>query len=199
VAGHTGAVDDAGESLAGDFDAQCRQTFRNIEKTLVEAGARLSDIVTMTVLLIDTRYTTRISEVRTEIGKDFPASTAITVAGLAQPEMMIEVRCVASSLGSAAAVELRACEPRQEQRRGDIRWRIAGPILDGTSDRIDDVIEIFVPGAGPANISPELQALKRTRSAGQFNALSRLEVSILPVEKRPDCRWRSARVSHLAW
>jgi enamine deaminase RidA (YjgF/YER057c/UK114 family) len=97
VAGHTGAVDDAGKSLAGDFDAQCRQTFRNIEKTLAEAGAKLSDIVTMTVFLIDARYTTQIGEVRTEIfGKDFPASAAITVAGFAQPEMMIEVQCVAA-------------------------------------------------------------------------------------------------------
>jgi len=96
VAGHTGAVDDAGKSLAGDFDAQCRQTFRNIEKTLAEAGARLSDLVTMTVFLIDARYTTRMTELRTEIfGKDFPASAAITVAGFAQPEMMIEIQCVA--------------------------------------------------------------------------------------------------------
>jgi 2-iminobutanoate/2-iminopropanoate deaminase len=97
VAGHTGAVDDAGKSLAGDFDAQCRQTFRNIEKTLADAGAKLSDIVTMTVFLIDARYTTRMTEVRTEIfGEDFPASAAITVAGFAQPEMMVEIQCVAA-------------------------------------------------------------------------------------------------------
>jgi 2-iminobutanoate/2-iminopropanoate deaminase len=28
IAGHTGQVDDAGKSLAGDFDAQFKQTFR---------------------------------------------------------------------------------------------------------------------------------------------------------------------------
>jgi 2-iminobutanoate/2-iminopropanoate deaminase len=96
VAGHTGAVDDAGKSLAGSFDAQCHQTFHNIEKTLAESGAKLSDLVTMTVFLIDVRHTTRMTELRTEIfGKDFPASAAITVAGFAQPEMMIEVQCVA--------------------------------------------------------------------------------------------------------
>jgi 2-iminobutanoate/2-iminopropanoate deaminase len=96
VAGHTGAVDDGGKSLAGDFDAQCRQTFRNIEKTLAEAGAKLSDLVTMTVFLIDARYTTRMTELRTEIfGKDFPASAAITVAGFARPEIMIEIQSVA--------------------------------------------------------------------------------------------------------
>jgi 2-iminobutanoate/2-iminopropanoate deaminase len=96
LAGHTGAVDDAGGSLAGDFDAQCRQTFRNIEKTLAEAGAKLADLVTMTVFLIDARHTTRMTELRTEIlGHDFPASAAITVAGFAQPEMMIEIQAVA--------------------------------------------------------------------------------------------------------
>ena len=96
IAGHTGAVDESGKSLAGDFDAQCRQTFRNIEKTLAEAGAMLSDLVTMTVFLIDARHTTRMTELRAEIfGNDFPASAAITVAGFAQPEMMIEIQGVA--------------------------------------------------------------------------------------------------------
>jgi 2-iminobutanoate/2-iminopropanoate deaminase len=96
IAGHTGQTDDAGKSLAGDFDAQFKQTFRNIEKTLAEAGAKLSDMVTMTVFLIDARYTTRMTELRTELfGKDFPASAAITVQGFAQPKMMIEVQGIA--------------------------------------------------------------------------------------------------------
>lgn len=96
VAGHTGQTADDGRSLAGDFDAQCRQTFRNIEKTLEQAGAKLSDMVTMTVFLIDSRYTTRMTELRGEIfGKDFPASAAITVSGFAQPSMMIEVQGIA--------------------------------------------------------------------------------------------------------
>jgi enamine deaminase RidA (YjgF/YER057c/UK114 family) len=96
LAGHTGAVDDAGKSLAGDFDAQCRQTFRNLENTLAHAGAKLADLVTMTVFLIDTRHTTRMTELRTEIfGRDFPASAAITVAGFARPEMMIEIQGIA--------------------------------------------------------------------------------------------------------
>jgi enamine deaminase RidA (YjgF/YER057c/UK114 family) len=96
LAGHTGAVDDSGKSLAGDFEAQCRQTFRNIEKTLAEAGAKLSDLVTMTVFLSDTRHTTRMTELRREIfGDNFAASAAITVTGFAQPEMLIEIQSVA--------------------------------------------------------------------------------------------------------
>src|SRR4249919_601545 len=96
IAGHTGQIDDAGKSLAADFDAQFRQTFRNIEKTLAEAGGTLRDMVTMTVFLSDARYTTRMTELRGELfGKDFPDSAAITAQGFAQPEMMIEVQGIA--------------------------------------------------------------------------------------------------------
>jgi 2-iminobutanoate/2-iminopropanoate deaminase len=96
VAGHTGQSADGGRSLAGDFDAQCRQCFRNIEKTLAEAGAKLADLVTVTVFLSDARHTTRMTEIRTEIlGKDFPASAAITVSGFADPTMLIEIQGVA--------------------------------------------------------------------------------------------------------
>ena len=96
IAGHTGQTDDTGKSLAGDFDAQFKQTFRNIEKTLAEAGCTLADLVTMTVFLIDARHTTRMTELRTEIlGRDFPASAAITVGGFADPSMMIEIQAVA--------------------------------------------------------------------------------------------------------
>lgn len=96
VAGHTGQAADDGRSLAGDFEAQCRQTFRNIEKTLAEANAKLADLVTMTVFISDVRHTTRMTEIRTEIfGKDFPASAAITVTGFADPSILIEIQGIA--------------------------------------------------------------------------------------------------------
>jgi enamine deaminase RidA (YjgF/YER057c/UK114 family) len=96
VAGHTGQKAEDGRILAGDFDSQCRQTFRNIEKTLSEAGATLADMVTMTVFLIDVRFTTRMTEIRTEVfGKDFPASAAITVTGFADPSILIEIQGIA--------------------------------------------------------------------------------------------------------
>jgi 2-iminobutanoate/2-iminopropanoate deaminase len=96
LAGHTGAATEDGNSLAGDFDAQFTQTFRNIEKTLVQCACKLTDIVTMTVFLIDARYTTRMTELRTQLfGDNFPASAAITVSGFARPDIMIEIQCVA--------------------------------------------------------------------------------------------------------
>jgi len=96
IAGHTGQKDENGKSLAGDFEAQTYQTFRNIEATLKEAGATLKDIVTMTVFLTDARNTTRMTEIRSEIfGSDFPASAAVTVTGFADPHMLIEIQGIA--------------------------------------------------------------------------------------------------------
>ena len=70
--------------------------FRNIERTLGEAGAKLHG--DQTVFLIDARYTTRMTEIRSEIFKnDFATSPAITVAGFADPDMMIEIQGVAVS------------------------------------------------------------------------------------------------------
>jgi 2-iminobutanoate/2-iminopropanoate deaminase len=96
LAGHTGQKDSGGDSLAGDFDAQVRQTFKNIEATLKQSGASLKDIVTMTVFLGDSRTTTRMTEIRAEIfGENFPASAAITVTGFADPSMLIEIQGIA--------------------------------------------------------------------------------------------------------
>jgi enamine deaminase RidA (YjgF/YER057c/UK114 family) len=93
-------VAEDGRSLAGDFDSQFHQTFRNIESTLTQCGCKLADIVTMTVFLIDARLTTRMTELRSQLfGNNFPASAAITVAGFARPDIMLEVQCVAVQAG----------------------------------------------------------------------------------------------------
>ena len=46
----------------------------------------------MTVFLVDSRDTTRMTELRTEI---FPASAAISCSGFAQPSIMIEIQGIA--------------------------------------------------------------------------------------------------------
>jgi 2-iminobutanoate/2-iminopropanoate deaminase len=95
-AGHGGFVDDAAKSLAGDFEAQTRQTFRNIEATLKRAGASLKDIVTMTVFVTDSRYGQQFTDLRRELFKEnFPASALITCDGLARTEMLVEVQGIA--------------------------------------------------------------------------------------------------------
>jgi 2-iminobutanoate/2-iminopropanoate deaminase len=96
LAGHVGFVDDSGASLAGNFDAQTRQAFKNIDKTLHRAGGTLKDIVWMTVSVSDGRYSQRFTDIRKEIyGDQFPASTLLTAAAFAVPEIMVEITAIA--------------------------------------------------------------------------------------------------------
>src|SRR2546423_367157 len=96
LAGQVAAEDGSGRSLAGDFDGQVREVFARLGRTLEEAGARLSDMVTMTVFITDARLGDRFTQLRREIfGDNYPASALITVAGLARPEMLVEVQGIA--------------------------------------------------------------------------------------------------------
>ena len=97
AAGHGAIHDDAGKSLAGDFAAQARQAFSLLDRTLQAAGAKLHDLTTMTVFIIDTRFGDEFIAIRKEFfpeGK-FPASALITVAGFAHPHMMVEIQGIA--------------------------------------------------------------------------------------------------------
>ena len=97
LAGYGAPRTPEGESLAGDFEAQTRQSFANMRARLEACGAALSDIVQMTVFIIDARYGDRFVELRKEYFPDgaYPASALITVAGFAQPDMMVEIQAVA--------------------------------------------------------------------------------------------------------
>ena len=96
LAGQVAGEDSSGRSLAADFDGQVREVFARLGRTLEEAGGRLSDMVTMTVFITDARLGDRFTQLRSEIfGDDFPASALITVAGLARPEMLVEVQGIA--------------------------------------------------------------------------------------------------------
>src|SRR4051794_28541688 len=96
LAGQVAIEDAAGRSLAGGFHGQVREVSARLGRTLEEAGAKLSDMVTMTVFITDARLGDRFTQLRCEIfGDDFPASALITVAGLARPEMLVEVQGIA--------------------------------------------------------------------------------------------------------
>ena len=93
LAGQVAAEDPSGNSLAGDFDGQVREVFSRLGTTLEDAGGGLGDMVTMTVFITDARFGDRFTQLRKEIfGDNFPASALITVAGLARPELLVEVQ-----------------------------------------------------------------------------------------------------------
>ena len=95
LAGHTGAVDASGKSLAGDIDAQVRAVFAALAATLAEAGGKLSDMVTMTVFLTDPRNHRRFTELRGKSSaRIFPPARPCHIA-FGEPECLLEIQAVA--------------------------------------------------------------------------------------------------------
>ena len=93
LAGQTATVDDAGRSLAGDFEGQVRQLFNNLDSTIQKAGVKLSDMVQMTVFITDVRNGDRLTQIRREVfGDNFPGSALITITALAVPDAKIEIQ-----------------------------------------------------------------------------------------------------------
>jgi 2-iminobutanoate/2-iminopropanoate deaminase len=80
-----------------EFDAQVRDVFAKLDATIRSAGGRgLSDMVTMTVFINDSRLGDRFVELRKQIFREnFPASALITVTGFARPGILVEVQGIA--------------------------------------------------------------------------------------------------------
>jgi 2-iminobutanoate/2-iminopropanoate deaminase len=93
LAGQTATADDSGKSLAGDFEGQARQIFKQLGATLEKAGGKLGDMVQMTVFITDVRYGDRFTQIRREVlGDNFPGSALITISALANPDAKIEIQ-----------------------------------------------------------------------------------------------------------
>jgi 2-iminobutanoate/2-iminopropanoate deaminase len=80
----------------GDFDAQVRQVFENLQTVIEEAGATLPSVVKLTVFLTDMSKLRDYTRIKAEFfSGEQPASTAVGVTALARPELMVEVEAVA--------------------------------------------------------------------------------------------------------
>jgi enamine deaminase RidA (YjgF/YER057c/UK114 family) len=84
---------------AGDLRAQTEQVFKNLQRALAAAGARVEDLVKFTVFVVNFKPGDRevIAEVRSRFmgGAPPPASTLVGVQALVVPELMIELEAVA--------------------------------------------------------------------------------------------------------
>lgn len=96
----TASVDEHGQSVhQGDFAAQARRVFSNIEGLLQSEGGDWHDIVRTTCFLTDFRHYDLFNAVRNsfyaERGLDpFPASTCVQ-AQLCRPELLVEIDAIA--------------------------------------------------------------------------------------------------------
>lgn len=83
VSGEIGRVPGAGRLVEGDFEAEARQCFANLNDALARAGAAFADVVKLTTYLADLSSYAVYAKVRNEfVGEDWPASTAVGTANL---------------------------------------------------------------------------------------------------------------------
>jgi enamine deaminase RidA (YjgF/YER057c/UK114 family) len=105
----------------GDPAAQAHATLDHIEASLAAAGGTLGNITKLTTSIIDPRHRKTVYEV---IGKRlkgvFPVSTGLVVAGLPQPEMMVQID--ADAVIDAVPPRIRAFEMKDWFGQ-DIAWQ----------------------------------------------------------------------------
>ncbi|HET7715168.1 MAG TPA: RidA family protein, partial [Bauldia sp.] len=75
------AIDDEGRIVApGDFDAQARQAFANLERALKAGGSSLRNVVKVTIFLTDMSKFDKIVELRGKyFSAPYPADTIVEV------------------------------------------------------------------------------------------------------------------------
>ena len=80
----------------GDIRAQTRQVLENIKAALDAVGGTMDDIACVNVFVVDMSHLQAIHEVRAEYWqRDYPASTLVQVAGLVNPDYLIEINATA--------------------------------------------------------------------------------------------------------
>jgi enamine deaminase RidA (YjgF/YER057c/UK114 family) len=99
VAGTTG-YDYSTMTIAPDVVAQTRQTFRNIDQALAQAGCTLKDVVRVHYYLTDQAYFKQVAPIFGEfLGDARPAATAI-VCRLVDDAIKIEIEVTARRAGA---------------------------------------------------------------------------------------------------
>jgi 2-iminobutanoate/2-iminopropanoate deaminase len=82
-------------TIPGGFEAQAQRAFENLKAVLAAAEASLSDIVKVTVLLVELSDLAVYRNVREAYIPHLPASTLCVVKSLAMPQLLFEIEAIA--------------------------------------------------------------------------------------------------------
>jgi len=87
----------AGQSgAAGDEYAQAKEIFGKIRHLVEAAGGNMADIVKVTIFVTDISQREKVWQARREFFTgNFPTSTLVQVAALAEPSLKVEINAVA--------------------------------------------------------------------------------------------------------
>lgn len=82
------------ELVSAEIEPQVRQTFANLRSIVTAAGARMEDVVKVTIFLIDLAHFALVNKVMAEyFPEPYPARAAVGVAALPRGAQ-VEVECI---------------------------------------------------------------------------------------------------------
>ena len=83
-------------AAAGDEYAQAKEIFGKIRHLVEAAGGNMADVVKVTIFVTDISQREKVWQARREFFTDnFPTSTLVQVAALADPSLKVEINAVA--------------------------------------------------------------------------------------------------------
>jgi enamine deaminase RidA (YjgF/YER057c/UK114 family) len=82
--------------IPDSFGSQFRLAIANLNAVLIGAGMTIGDVVKLTFFLTRPADLVELGEIRRELLAVAPAVTTLVVAGLAAPELLVEVEAIAS-------------------------------------------------------------------------------------------------------
>lgn len=99
------ALDDEGNVVGvGDFDAQAKKTFENLERVLQAGGSDRSKIVKVNIYLKNMANFPKILALRERyFTPPYPADTIVEISALGLPELEIEIEAIALADGEIIA------------------------------------------------------------------------------------------------
>ena len=91
------AIDQSGRIVGvGDFNAQAKQAFSNLDRVLRAGGSSLQNVIKVTIFLTDMAHFEKIVELRGQwFTAPYPADTIVEVRSLYSPDAMIEIEAIA--------------------------------------------------------------------------------------------------------
>jgi enamine deaminase RidA (YjgF/YER057c/UK114 family) len=97
ISGQCAFDEDANVVGEGDPAAQARQVFENLRRCLAAAGATFDDVVKLTYFVTDVAHLPAVRAARDEVidAGRLPASSAVQVAALFRPGLLVEIEAFA--------------------------------------------------------------------------------------------------------
>lgn len=136
----------------GDPAAQAEQLFSNMGRVLEASGASIADVVSLTNYMTNISYRPALNEARQRFGFSSSTNTSLVCAGLAIPELLLEVSAIAY-----VGKDKQAIQPPEVY---DVTGRYVQAIRAGNT--------IYISGQAPWDLQgnaiglgdPEAQAMK---------------------------------------